>query len=77
MASTLSRRKPGPNVWRQWRAKRVHCTPGLGRSWDMATCGDRLRWRRKAEDPEPARESLWHAVAGPRTSQSTSMVMCA
>ena len=19
-----------PNVWRQWRAKRVHCTPGLG-----------------------------------------------
>ena len=21
---------PLPNVWRQWRAKRVHCTPGLG-----------------------------------------------
>ncbi len=21
----------GPNVWRQWRAQRVHCTPGLGR----------------------------------------------
>ena len=19
-----------PNVWRQWRAQRVHCTPGLG-----------------------------------------------
>ena len=29
MASTLSRRKPGSNVWRQWRAQRVHCTPGL------------------------------------------------
>ena len=21
-----------PNVWRQWRAQRVHCTPGLGRA---------------------------------------------
>ena len=21
---------PLPNVWRQWRAQRVHCTPGLG-----------------------------------------------
>jgi len=21
-----------PNVWRQWRAQRVHCTPGLGGS---------------------------------------------
>ena len=31
MASTLSRRKPGSNVWRQWRAQRVHCTTGLGR----------------------------------------------
>ena len=25
----LHLRKP-PNVWRQWRAQRVHCTPGLG-----------------------------------------------
>ena len=24
--------RPRPNVWRQWRAQRVHCTPGLGRS---------------------------------------------
>ena len=23
---------PLPNVWRQWRAQRVHCTPGLGRA---------------------------------------------
>ena len=21
------------NVWRQWRAQRVHCTPGLGGPW--------------------------------------------
>ena len=25
-----------PNVWRQWRAQRVHCTPGLGRSRGIA-----------------------------------------
>ena len=24
------RRAAVPNVWRQWRAQRVHCTPGLG-----------------------------------------------
>ena len=28
---TIRRRMVSPpNVWRQWRAKRVHCTPGLG-----------------------------------------------
>ena len=26
-----------PNVWRQWRAKRVHCTPGLG--WAVRETG--------------------------------------
>ena len=30
-----------PNGWRQWRAKRVHCTPGLGRveSWGSVDAG--------------------------------------
>ena len=26
-----------PNVWRQWRAQRVHCTPGLG--WRLNDAG--------------------------------------
>ncbi len=32
---------PLPNVWRQWRAQRVHCTPGLGRveSWGSVDAG--------------------------------------
>ena len=33
---------PGPpNVWRQWRAQRVHCTPGLGGR--LCGSGDRVR----------------------------------
>ena len=32
------------NVWRQWRAQRVHCTPGLGSAHD----GDWWRyWRER------------------------------
>ncbi len=36
-----------PNVWRQWRAKRVHCTPGLGTVARDDDCS--ARWRRGGE----------------------------
>jgi len=32
-----------PNVWRQWRAQRVHCTPGLGGTVGENRCVS-LRW---------------------------------
>ena len=29
-----------PNVWRQWRAQRVHCTPGLGHALELLGMGE-------------------------------------
>ena len=31
-------RRERPNVWRQWRAQRVHCTPGLGSRTSGRSC---------------------------------------
>jgi hypothetical protein len=55
MASTLSRRKPGSNVWRQWRAKRVHCTPGLGARVECASSFRASFFSKPTEDKGPAK----------------------
>jgi len=60
MTSTLSRRKPGSNVWRQRRAKRVRCTPGLGCSGAATGQGFVLRYG--GDEMDSPREG--HEVVG-------------
>ena len=46
---------PLPNVWRQWRAQRVHCTPGLGFGRSDVRCA-----RERSKKPQ-SRRGTWVA----------------
>ena len=39
-----------PNVWRQWRAQRVHCTPGLGDALPAGIAGEGSAGVKRAAD---------------------------
>ena len=43
---------PLPNVWRQWRAQRVHCTPGLGRVMRLGRIEEGLEFSTNAHELE-------------------------